>query len=249
MHGFPDIPTTARSFLEHLADRGFHVIAPWMPGYAPSPTTGSMARERVCGDLFELIDTWSPDAPIDIVGHDWGAVMTYALCATAPERIRRAVTMSVPHPRTFLRQLRTPAQLLMSWYMVLFQLPGAGHLVAARDFALVDRLWRDWSPGFRLPDDERRALKACLAESMPAPIRYYRSTARDSQGVRLFEKPLTTPLLYLHGANDGCIHPPAVDDSRRFAGEYRHEVIAGRGHFLHVEDPAHIAARVAEWLA
>ena len=248
LHGFPDFPPTAVPFLRELAGRGVRVLAPWLPGYAPSPTTGSMARERVTRELLAVIDAWAPDAPIDLVGHDWGAVVTYVLCATSSERIRRAVTMSVPHPRTFLRQLRTPGQLLMSWYMMLFQLPGAGHIVAARDFALIDRLWRDWSPGFRLPDEERRALKACLAESMPAPIRWYRALARDTQGVRLFAKPLTTPLMYLHGANDGCIHAPTVDDSHRFAGDYRHEVIAGRGHFLHLEDPAGIAARVADWL-
>ena len=249
MHGFPDYPGTARPFLDELAGHGFHVLAPWMPGYAPSPTTGSMARERVTRDLLALVDEWSPDAAVDLVGHDWGAVMTYALCASAPDRIRRAVTMSVPHPRTFLRQIRTPAQLLMSWYMLLFQVPGAGRIVAARDFALIDRLWRDWSPSLRLPDDERRALKACLAESMPAPIRWYRAAARDTQGVRLFEKPLITPLLYLHGGNDGCIHPPAIDDSRHFAGEYRREVLDGLGHFLHVEKPELIASRVARWLA
>ena len=248
MHGFPDFPDTARPFLEHLAARGFRVLAPWMPGYAPSPTTGSMGRERVTRDLLALVDAWSPDAPVDLVGHDWGAVMTYVLCATTPDRIRRAVAMSVPHPRTFLRQVRTPAQLLMSWYMMLFQLPGAGRLVAARDFALIDRLWRDWSPGFRLPDDERRQLKACLAESMPAPIRWYRAAARDTQGVRLFQKPITTPLLYLHGANDGCIHPPTVDDSNRFAGDYQHQILPSLGHFLHLEDPVGIASRIADWL-
>jgi pimeloyl-ACP methyl ester carboxylesterase len=249
LHGFPDHPPAALPFLEALATRGFHVLAPWLPGYAPSPTTGPMTRDRIARDLLSLINSWSPDAPVDLVGHDWGAVMTYALCAMEPERIRRAVAMAVPHPRTFMRQFRTAAQLRASWYMLLFQLPGAGHLVAARDFALVDRLWRDWSPGFRLPDDDRRALHACLAESMPAPINWYRATARDTKGVRLFAKPLTTPLLYLHGADDGCILPSTVDDSRHFAGDYKREVIDGVGHFLHLEDPAGLSARVADWLA
>jgi len=249
LHGFPDHPPTAIHFLETLAACGYHVLAPWLPGYAPSPTDGPMTRERTTRDLLDVIDRWSGGRPVDLVGHDWGAVMTYVLCVAAPDRVRRAVTLAIPHPRTFLRQLRTAKQLRMSWYMLLFQLPGAGHIVAARDFALLDRLWRDWSPGFRLSDDDRRALHACLAASMPAPIRWYRALARDAQGVRMFAKPLAPPVLYLHGANDGCIHPPTVDDSHRFAGEYRHEVIEGLGHFLHLEDPAAIAERVTSWLA
>jgi pimeloyl-ACP methyl ester carboxylesterase len=249
LHGFPDHPPTALRFLEALAARGFRVLAPWLPGYAPSPTSGPMTSERIARDLLSLINGWSPKAPVDLVGHDWGAVMTYVLCAMEPDRIRRAVTMSVPHPRTFMRQLRTAAQLGASWYMMLFQLPGAGHLVAARDFALVDRLWRDWSPGFQLPDSQRRALHACLAESMPAPINWYRAAARDRKGLRLFADPLATPLLYLHGADDGCILPSAVDDSHRFSSEYRRDLIDRRGHFLHLEDPIDIADRVARWLA
>ena len=249
LHGFPDHPPAALPFLEALAARGFRVLAPWLPGYAPSPTTGPMTRDRIARDLLSLINSWSPDAPVDLVGHDWGAVMTYVLCAMEPSRIRRAVTMAVPHPRTFMRQIRTAAQLRASWYMMLFQLPGAGHLVAARDFALVDRLWRDWSPSFRLPDEDRRALHACLARSMPAPIKWYRAAARDTQGARLFEKPLATPLLYLHGIDDGCILPPTRDDSRPFSAEYRRDLIEHHGHFLHLEDPIGIAERVVLWLA
>jgi hypothetical protein len=34
--------------------------------------------------------------------------------------------------------------------MGLFQLPGSGWMATARDLALIDRLWRQWSPGFSL---------------------------------------------------------------------------------------------------
>ncbi len=51
-----------------------------------------------------------------------------------------------------------PAQARRSWYMGLFQLPLVAEArLAANDFALVDRLWRDWSPG--LPALGRRARR------------------------------------------------------------------------------------------
>ena len=34
--------------------------------------------------------------------------------------------------------------------MGLFQLPGSGWIATARDLAFIDRLWRQWSPGFSL---------------------------------------------------------------------------------------------------
>ena len=162
------------------------------------------------------------------------------------------MTLAVPHPLTMMRALRTPAQLRRSWYMMLFQLPGASRLVRARGLALVDRLWRTWSPGFRLDATRREDLHACLAASLPAPIEYYRAMrrTRPRETLRLFAKPIATPLLQLHGADDGCILPPRRpdDDARRFVTR-KLEILDGAGHFLHLEQPVAVAARIIDWLA
>src|SRR5687768_459932 len=42
LHGFPDHPPTAKPFLAELGRRGRHVLAPWLRGYAPSPTGPGM---------------------------------------------------------------------------------------------------------------------------------------------------------------------------------------------------------------
>lgn len=248
LHGFPDHPPTAVAFLDELGRHGRRVLAPWLRGYAPSPTRGPYDLDSVLGDVVELIDRWA-GRPVDLVGHDWGAVLTYLAGVSAADRVRSAVTLAVPHPLGFLRRLRSPRQLRRSWYMGLFQLPGAGRLVAARDLALLDRLWESWSPGFELDPDRRADLRACLDASMPAPIGYYRALLRPRAVgvVRRLASPISTPLLYLHGARDNCVLPPAGDDRRRFSGPYEAEVVSDVGHFLHLEAPAAIASRVAAW--
>jgi len=252
LHGFPDHPPTAAPFLRELA-RTHRVIAPWLRGYAPSPRTGPYDLDTLAGDVLALIDRLAPArGQVDLVGHDWGAVITYAVCAQAPDRVRRAVTLAVPHPHTFLRALRDPAQLRHSWYMALLQLPGAGHLARAADLALIDRLWRAWSPGFRLDDRRRAELHACLARSLPAPLGYYRALLRPlataPERVRQAARRIEPPLLQLHGADDGCILPPTGDDTHHFA-ERALEILPGRGHFLHLEDPEGIARLVLSWFA
>jgi pimeloyl-ACP methyl ester carboxylesterase len=250
LHGFPDHPPTGKAFFAELEARGHHVLAPWLRGYAPSPRRGPYDLLTLADDIISLIDEWSPDAPVDLVGHDWGGVLTYLVCAFAQERIRCAVTLAMPHPRTLVAQLRSPAQLRASWYMALFQLPGSPWLAARDDFALVDRLWRTWSPGFTLPGAERAALHAMLAQSMPAPLEYYRDARRHARKLLALDVPLVcNPLLALHGGADGCVVPPSIDDGERFAAPYERETIPGLGHFLHLEDPARVAARVAEFLA
>lgn len=266
LHGFPDHPPTCEAFLEELASRGRRVIAPWLRGYSPSPTNGPFDRATLVGDIVALIDAVAAtaaiiggrskataatrnSAPIDLVGHDWGAVITYALCAAHPERVRRAVTMAVPHPSTFIKQIRhRPRQLAASWYMGFFQVPGSERIVAAHNFALIDRLWRKWSPSLTVSAEQRASLRECLAASWPAPLEYYRDARRYAKrDLPALRAPIEVPLLYLHGANDGCVLAPTIDDRDRFAREYEREVIDGLGHFMHVEDPSGLCDRIDHW--
>src|SRR6266480_3890488 len=173
LHGFPDHPPTAVPFLEHFAET-HRVVAPWLRGYAPSPIVGPYDLDTLTADALALIDHLGDQ--VDLVGHDWGGEITYTVCAAAPSHVRRAVTLA--HPATFIRSLASSKQWKKSWYMGLFQLPGAGYLVRRRELALIDRLWRAWSPSFTLDPARRDELHACLKRSLPAPLEYYRAIVR-----------------------------------------------------------------------
>jgi pimeloyl-ACP methyl ester carboxylesterase len=248
LHGFPDHPPTAAAFLAELGRRGRRVLAPWLRGYAPSPTEGPFDFASLTGDVLALIDRWSPGRPVELIGHDWGGAIVYDVSVTAPERIERAVTLAFPHPLTFLSRPRL-AQLRRSWYMGLFQLPGSGWIVGARDLALIDRLWRQWSPGFSLDPALKAQLHEHLKASMPSPLEYYRGMLRPGMlaAARRLTQPIKVPLLQLHGADDGCILPQRADDRHRFAAPHAREIVPDVGHFPHIEAPEAIAERIAAW--
>jgi pimeloyl-ACP methyl ester carboxylesterase len=249
LHGFPDHPHSWAPVAERLAAAGYRAVAPWMRGYFPSVAEGPYDLPRLGADAAALAGALA-DRPIAVVGHDWGAAATYAAIAASPERFACAVTLSVPHPLAFVRALRRPAQLRRSWYMFLMQVPLAAHLVQRRDFALVDRLWRAWSPGYRLPAHDRERLHRCLAASMPAPILYYRAWARGPRAALRGLRRITTPVRYLHGADDGCIGPEvATGQERWFCGPHDSAVIDGAGHFLQLEQPAAVATQILSWVA
>jgi pimeloyl-ACP methyl ester carboxylesterase len=251
LHGFPDAPPTFAPLLGALADRGYRVVAPWLRGYAPSPLAGPYDVDRLADDVLAWADRLSPTQPVALVGHDWGAAVTYVACARAPARFTAAVTLAVPHPAVFVRSLARRRQLARSWYMLAFQVPGVERLAAARDFALIDRLWADWSPGFTLPAELRAALHATLRTSWPAPLLYYRALTRPPGAAlaRLRRRDrIAVPTLYLHGARDGCIGPEVgVGAERFFTAGYRREVVPDVGHFVAAEAPMAIAARIAAW--
>lgn len=255
LHGFPDFPPNLEPVAARLAAMGNRAVSPWMRGYAPSVLGGPYHPGQLARDVLALAEALSPDRPVRLLGHDWGAVATYAACSLAPGRVAAAVTLAVPHPLAFLSALpMDPAQLRRSWYMGFFQARGlAEHVVARDDFALVDRLWRRWSPGYVLPATRREALHRCLAASLPAPLRYYRALLwPPRQALVTLRGPasraIAVPTLHLHGAEDGCIAADVGrDEARWFRGPFAREVLPGAGHFLALEAPDAVAERAVAW--
>ena len=71
-------------------------------------------------------------------------------------------------------------QLRRSWYVFFFQTPLAEYAVSMEDFAFIDRLWADWSPGFDGSWDAARVKEALASpESLSAAIGYYRAMFAD----------------------------------------------------------------------
>lgn len=256
LHGFPDHAESFRPLLARLAAAGYRAVAPWMRGYEPSILAGPYHGEQLADDALGLARALAGGRRFALVGHDWGALAAWAACARAPADLACAVTMAVPHPfATAAYVARRPSQLRRSWYLFFFQLPRLPErVVARRDLALIDRLWRDWSPGFALDEGARRRLHRCLAASLPAPIEYYRAIPRQLLalgGARpaLARRRIATPVLHLHGADDGCIEVGAAAGQERFMkGPFAVEVMARAGHFLHLEQPDASAAHILGWL-
>lgn len=129
-----------------------------------------------------------------------------AALTAGPERGR--LSLAVPHPGACAANIpRNPAQLLRSWYIAFFQLGGlADQLAQLRDYALLRRLWRTWSPGYELPESYFERLAECLSQSWPAPLMYYRAYSRDRQArermPELARSRIIAPVLYIHGRQD-----------------------------------------------
>lgn len=256
LHGFPDVPRTFEAQLEALANAGYRAVAPWLRGYAPSTLQGPFDGKHLTEDVLALANALSPGRPVALVGHDWGSVLGHQAVREAPERFSHFVALAVPHPTSTLRNMRRhPRQLARNWYMLFFQLGRFADLMVVRhDFALIEKLWRDWSPGFHPPPEHLAEVKRCLGQSMPAPVDYYRAMLRPSpamarQMASIGRTPIRVPTLHLHGADDGCIGPEIAEGQERyFAGLFRSERVPGAGHFLHMEKPDVVNASILDWL-
>ncbi len=262
LHGFPDHARSFRFQLPALAGAGFRAIAPTLRGYEPSsqPRDGDYHVVRMAEDVVGWLDDLG-EKRVHLVGHDWGAVIAYAVCALAPERFRSLTTLAIPYPgRLFSEGIRAfPQQLRKSWYMLFFQLRGlADFAVEARDWALIEKLWRDWSPGWELPEIEMAAVKQTLSQPgvKRAALGYYRAffglpsqAARESR--KLAESKISPPTLAVTGARDGCMDT-RLHDILMVADDFPAgvEVVRMRsaGHFLHQEEPEEFNRLLLGWL-
>jgi len=263
LHGFPDTPHTWRHLLPRLADSGYRAVAPFSRGYAPTgvPADGVYQTGALAADANALHDALGGDRDAVIIGHDWGAVATYGAAAHEPHRWARVVGMAVPPAGVVAAAFLTNVdQLQRSWYMFVFQHPLAELVVPANDFAFVERLWSQWSPGYD-PSTDLPYVRQSLADAsnLQAALGYYRAAlgngpvdARfdDAQAATSHVPP--QPTLYLHGRDDGAIGVEVAEAAAVMTADDEHvtiEVLDHCGHFLHLERPDAVNDRVVEFLS
>ncbi len=252
LHGFPDHPRSFEPVLAHFASAGFRAIAPWQRGYDPSPVSGPYSAKQTANDLDALVDVLAPHKPVVVVGHDWGAAAAFCAAIRNPARYSHLVTLASPHPIQFSNSwFRSAAQRKKSWHFFYFQLFGiAERRAAANDCALIDELWRDWSPDLDISTAPLAEIKSTLSAGNFAPLGYYRAAFWPPFAMpwQLRGK-VRTPTLHLHGRNDRCIgHEIGEGQERFYSAKLRFEVLDGVGHFLHFEDPSRVASRILQWL-
>ncbi len=261
MHGFPDSAEGWRPLLTALADAGFHAVAPYMRGYAPTevPADGRYQSGVLVRDANELHQVLGGDERAVLIGHDWGAFASYGAPRVAPERWARVVAAAVP-PTSIIGPLLLDYDTLKQnfWYQFVLCNPLADLAVPMNDFAFIERIWADWSPGFDA-SEAVVSVKAALRDpaNLAAALGYYRHTlggqhsdpALDDEQAASMQLP-DVPTLYLHGIDDGCMPVPdrATLEAAFSAPGSRAELIADAGHFLQYEQPDRVAELVVEFV-
>ncbi|MEY4796014.1 MAG: hypothetical protein RLZZ105_440 [Actinomycetota bacterium] len=248
--------------MPQLANAGYRVVAPFMRGYAPSavPTDGCYQTAMLARDANALHEELGGDGDAVIIGHDWGAPSVYGAAIDAPSRWKKVVGMAVPPTAALgLAFVQNLEQIKRSWYMFFFQHGLADLVVGANNHAYIEMLWRDWSPGYDASFD-LDGVKKSLADpkNLQAALGYYRATLGDGYrdpSLKALQDQMgsavpTQPLLYLHGANDGCIGAEVVEAAKSMSpANVKFAIVKDAGHFLQLEQPEKVNKLICDFIA
>lgn len=138
LHGFPELPSSWHAQVGPLVAAGHRVVAPFLRGYGDSPAPADPAAytaDLLADDVAGVIEASGEQRAI-VIGHDWGAAVTWSAAQLRPERVAALVALSVPFTA---RSRRPPLQRLAEvmgdrfFYMLHFQRPGVADAELSTD--------------------------------------------------------------------------------------------------------------------
>jgi len=248
LHGFGDTgdmwsPLAAKLMKDHV------VVIPDLRGMGLSahPETGYEKKNQAV-DVAGVLDYLKIEKA-DLVTHDIGNMVGYALAAQYPERITRWVVIDAPLPG--IGNWSTIIQSPQLWHFN-FRGPDVERLVAGRERIYLDRFWNELSADPKSIDESTRQHYAALYARPHAmhdafnQFAAFNQDAIDNQALLAGGK-LKLQILAI-GAEKSF--GAAMAEELRFAAEnVQGGIVPHSGHWVMEENPVDTMALIMDFLA
>ncbi|GHC36298.1 SDR family oxidoreductase [Streptomyces cinnamoneus] len=261
VHGYPDSKEVWYDVARRLRDR-FHVVLYDVRGHggstAPVPLRGGFTLEKLTDDFLAVADAVSPDAPVHLVGHDWGSVQGWEFVTVPRTEGRVASFTSVSGPsldhfghwikdRMARPTPRRVAQLLgqgaRSWYV------GALHVPALPEAAWRGPLGKRWprmlERAERLPSGGHPA--GSLADDAAHGAWLYRDNVRARLRHPRTDAYAHVPVQLVTPTGDAFLSERLYDDLGRWAPRLVRRTLAAK-HWVPRTRPDQMASWIAEFV-
>jgi pimeloyl-ACP methyl ester carboxylesterase len=247
LHGWPSTWYEWRHVMDRLAGR-HRVIAPDLRGLGDSTRPpGGYDKKTVAASLWELLHGHLKLARWDLVGHDWGGPVAFALAAAHPEAIRTLAIVDVTLPGIGPDISQGGKRWHHAFHMTP-ELPEA--LVRGRERIYLGWFYEafSWRREAFAPADLDEYLRTYTQPgALEAGFAYYRNIPRDAADNRaLLEAGFRLPMPVLAvggGRAEARGRGTEPEESlKAIAGDVTGAVIADCGHFVPEERPDELAA-------
>lgn len=255
LHGFPEAAYAWRRHWAPIADAGYRVIVPDQRGFNLSDKTAPYDLNTVTSDALQLIDSCRFDT-VNVIGHDWGAMVAWSLAALHPGRVRRLVAVNVPHPAVMLGIVQNLdlRQWFRSWYVLAFLVPSVAESILkfSNYWALATILTANARKGtFDKADIDNYRLVWGQPGGLSAMLGWYRALPKlvfDQAERKRFEVKVTVPTLVCWGNRDVALCPHLADKSMEWVTNGRLVRFETGGHWLVEECAPEVTQHILEHL-
>ena len=240
LHGFPEFWYGWRKQIPALVDAGCRVIVPDQRGYNLSDRPKDIKSYGVftlVDDIIGLIDALGYEK-VNLVGHDWGAVVAWALAIKYPERLQRLSIMNVPHPAVMKRFLqRDLEQFRRSWYVFFFQLPWIPEAgLKQNDWRSAERALRGSSKSNSFTNEDILKYKEAWSQpgAMTSMINWYRAILRYQPAMPK-DLRVKVPTLMMWGMKDFALSHRMARPSMDYVDEGNLILFPEATHWVHLD--------------
>ncbi|MHA1149242.1 MAG: alpha/beta fold hydrolase [Promethearchaeota archaeon] len=257
LHGFPEFHYSYRYLMPILAQKR-KVIAIDQRGYNESAHPKKVKNYSIkwlMRDVVEVIKIISPSKKVILVGHDWGGAVSWHVARFYPNMIEKLIILNCPPVELLFKAIRhNPKQMIMSYYIMLFQIPKLPELLfKTKDFSILKKILKDIKvKGGEMSKKEIQTYIKCFNRRRGmSGINYYRAAFRDSILKRYLPKvKVQTPTLVLWGVDDLALHIDLVRHFDKYIEKEKLNIklFAGTGHFIQQEMPEIVSKQILTFI-
>jgi pimeloyl-ACP methyl ester carboxylesterase len=254
LHGFPEFWYSWRHQILEFA-KDYRVVAIDLRGYNDSDKPQELEAYKISelvADVKGVISGLGYENCI-LVGHDWGGIIAWHFAYAYPEMVEKLIVLNIPHPALFVEGLKTPQQLLKSWYAFAFQIPWLPEfLFQFNDYQLIASCFTDMAiDRTAFSESDLNAYKDAAAKrgALTAAINYYRRAFQslfdgDSRSWDI----LDVPTLTIWGENDAALGKELSYGTQKYVREWQVKYIPNCSHWVQQEQPALINRYIREFI-
>lgn len=255
LHGFPESSFSWRYQLPVLADLGYTAWAPNLRGYGKSSRPALVedyALPHLLADVAGLIDA-AGKSEVVLIAHDWGAVIAWEFAIAQVRPLTHLIICNVPHPAAMQRAFGF-AQLLKSWYVLFFQIPGLPERLLGRQQArpVAEVFVSSSVDKSRFPPAVVQVYQDNAAQpgALTAMVNYYRALLRfrSKRKVGTSVPVITTPTLMLWGEEDVALTVESTYHTEDYVRDFRIRYLPRVSHWVQQEAPEAVNEMIKAFL-
>jgi pimeloyl-ACP methyl ester carboxylesterase len=248
LHGFPDFWYGWKNVILGLKDK-FKLIVPDTRGINLSDKPDGSENYKL-EILVEDIKGLSEELKLDkfnLVGHDWGGMISWALAEKYPEILKKLIILNAPHPKIYRKLItKDNDQKKASGYIFRFLKEGENFLLENDYQALKLAVFgtAKKSNAFSAFDKEKYMEAWSQPGALAAGVNYYRANRRYEEWTGI----INVPTLVIFGMKDIFVLPKVLDGLQDYIKDIKIVKSNESSHWVMHDDPKLVNSSIIDFV-